>query len=429
MTDQGVDQRSKFTRARWRMLLAVMFCYLFYYTGRQTFGFAIPGIEKELGIDKATLGWISAVMLWCYALGQAINGNLGDKFGGRRMMSLGAILSCGFNWLTSMGTGFMSLALPWGVNGYVQAMGWAPGSRLLSNWWGTKQHGTVYGLYVFAAGLSSVLSFVTSLLIVDTLKLDWRWIFRLPVLLLGLAGVLFYLVVRERPEDMGFAPIDAETGEAGAEGPGAAAMEEAGVQETSRERYLGVITNMPFMLGCVAIGFQSLARYGLIIWVPVYFLGKDWAAGAGGVNAKWITLALPIGMAAGALVSGWVSDRLPGARRSIVIALALTLAGLTSFTMWFLHGQQVAGICVLFLCGFFTYGPQSLFWALCPGLLGRHRTGTGTGVMDTFAYVFAGLGSPFIGSMMQRYDSPGVVFVVVGAAAFTAAALSLFIRR
>ena len=81
------------------MLLATMFCYLFFYTGRQTFGFAIPGIEEELGISKTTLGWASAVLLWSYAIGQSINGNLGDKFGGRTLMSLGAVLSCGLNWL------------------------------------------------------------------------------------------------------------------------------------------------------------------------------------------------------------------------------------------------------------------------------------------------------------------------------------------
>ena len=74
----------RFRAAQWRMLFAVGFCYLFYYTGRQTFGFAIPGIQKELGFSKADLGWISAMMLWCYAGGQALNGNLGDTFGGRR---------------------------------------------------------------------------------------------------------------------------------------------------------------------------------------------------------------------------------------------------------------------------------------------------------------------------------------------------------
>ena len=118
---------TSFRRAQWRMLLAAMFCYLFFYTGRQTFGFAIPGIQAEFGVTKAALGWASAALLWCYAVGQAINGNLGDKFGGRRVMSAGAVLSFIMNWATSLSTGIVSLSVCWGINGYFQAMGWAPG--------------------------------------------------------------------------------------------------------------------------------------------------------------------------------------------------------------------------------------------------------------------------------------------------------------
>ena len=88
-----------------------MCCYLFYYTGRQTFGFAIPGIEEELGVSKETLGWVSAAMLWSYAIGQSINGNLGDKFGGRRMMSLGAVLSSCLNWLVSFASSLQGLSV------------------------------------------------------------------------------------------------------------------------------------------------------------------------------------------------------------------------------------------------------------------------------------------------------------------------------
>ena len=106
-----------FLRARRITLGAVMFCYLFYYTGRQTFGFAIPGIEAELGLQKQTLGWVSAAMLWAYACGQMINGNLGDRFGGRRMMSLGAVCSFALNWATSFATGFKTLAGGWALNG------------------------------------------------------------------------------------------------------------------------------------------------------------------------------------------------------------------------------------------------------------------------------------------------------------------------
>ena len=35
------------------------------------------GIEQELGIGKVILGRISCAMLWCYAIGQAVNGNVG----------------------------------------------------------------------------------------------------------------------------------------------------------------------------------------------------------------------------------------------------------------------------------------------------------------------------------------------------------------
>jgi len=207
------SQDSAFVRAKWRMLLAAMFCYLFFYTGRQTFGFAIPGLQKEFGLTKETLGWASTALLWCYAIGQAINGNLGDKFGGRRVMSTGAILSCIANWVVSFGVGFKSVTIPWGINGYFQSMGWAPGSRLLANWWTTSERGKVFGFYTFAAGCASVLSYLTSLVVIDTFHMDWRWIFRLPVLLMLVGGISFYLIARERPQDMGFEPLpDSATG-------------------------------------------------------------------------------------------------------------------------------------------------------------------------------------------------------------------------
>ncbi len=167
-----------YTRYKWAALLGVSFCYLFYYTGRQTFGFAIPGIQKELGLSKEMLGWVSASMLWAYALGQSINGNLGDKWGGRAMMLAGAILSFAANWTTSFATSFVGLLLAWGLNGYFQAMGFAPGSRLLSNWWGHKHRGFVYSFYVGMSGFSSVLAYFLPIIILGALGLDWRWIFR-----------------------------------------------------------------------------------------------------------------------------------------------------------------------------------------------------------------------------------------------------------
>ena len=394
-----------------------MCCYLFYYTGRQTFGFAIPGIEEELGVSKETLGWVSAAMLWSYAIGQSINGNLGDKFGGRRMMSLGAVLSSCLNWLVSFASSLQGLSVTWATNGFVQSMGWAPGSRVISNWWPQHQRGRAYGCYVFAAGLSSVLTFALSTIILEC-GLNWRWIFRLPVLLLLGAGMMYFLVARDRPEDLGFAADDPPRKKN-------QDTEARPKMTTSWDRYLAALKNGPFLIASVAIGCQNLARYGLIIWVPVHFLGDDWKTS----STKWISIALPIGMALGAIASGWISDRFYSANRSRVIVLFMASAAISSVAMWLLPRDSVLAIPLLFFTGFFAYGPQSAFWALCPDLLGRHRAGTGTGVMNTSAYIFAGLGEPLIGKTIDLTGDTSVVFAIVAVACAIGASIAVFIRR
>ena len=419
---------NSFRKAQWRMLLAAMFCYFFFYTGRQTFGFAIPGIQKEFGLSKEMLGWASTSLLWCYAIGQAINGNLGDKFGGRRVMTAGAILSCAANWVVSFAVGFKSLAIPWGINGYFQALGWAPGSRLLSNWWGAGERGKVYGFYVFAAGCASVLSFVTSIIVVNVLHLDWRWIFRLPVLLMLVGGIAFYLIARERPEDMGFKSPD--TGVANNNPQHANdGIADGEPQESSWSRYKAVLSNPKLMIAALAIGFQNAARYGLIVWVPVHFLGKDWAKAADGmIDPAWISVALPVGMAFGALTNGWISDKVFGSKRYKAIVLYMLLGAVASMGMYLLP-TSIFGLGLLFLAGFFVYGPASSFWALCPDLVGAKRAGTATGVMNFFSYLLAGLGEPLIGRMLDHSGSTLVVFPIVAGSCLISAFIAMFIRR
>ncbi len=408
------------------MLLATMFCYLFFYTGRQTVGFAIPGIHEELGISLTKLGWMSTTLFWCYAVGQFINGNVGDKQGARIMVSLGAVLSCCLNWVASFGQNILSLFIPWGMNGFAQSMAWAPGGRLISNWWGHHERGKAFGLYVFAAGMSSVLAFTTSLIVIDVLHLGWRWIFRLPVLLMLLGGGTYFFIARNRPEELGF-PADIANS-SGVDSMTDEKTTEKAKEESSMERYSIVFRNGRFMVACLAIGFQNTARYGLLIWVPVYFLGKEWKSADA---TKWISVALPVGMALGAMTSGWISDALFKSRRSPVIIICMGLAAAFAFLMYFIPRELWGlGMVCLFLAGFFVYGAQSAFWALSPDLLGQQRTGTGIGVMNFFAYALAGLGEPMIGHMIETNDYQyGLVFLFVGTACLVSAFLGLFIRR
>ena len=416
------DVDAIYTRYKWIALLGVSFCYLFYYTGRQTFGFAIPGIQKELGLSKEMLGWVSASMLWAYALGQSINGNLGDKWGGRIMMLAGAVLSFAANWMTSFATDFVWLLLAWGSNGYFQAMGFAPGSRLLSNWWGHKHRGFVYSFYVGMSGFSSVLAYFLPIIILGALGLDWRWIFRLSVFFMLFGAVVMFLTVRERPEDLGLAgPTDEKSPDQADSGPIGA--------DTSASRYRAVLSNWRLYATGLSIGFQNAARYALLVWVPVHFLGPDWKAGSSIIDPTWITVALPIGMALGASTNSWISDIVFRSRRYLAIIAYMVLAAIIAIAMGFVPHGSLLGIVGLFLCGFFVFGPASSFWALCPDIFGRRLSGTATGVLNFISYACAGLGEPLIGRFMDHTGNTSIIFPVVAVLCVGSAFSALIIRR
>jgi OPA family glycerol-3-phosphate transporter-like MFS transporter len=364
-------------------------------------------------------------MLWCYAAGQMINGNLADKFGGRRLMTLGAVLSTILNWCTSFAVGTKSLAFFWGANGLAQSMGWPSGSRVISNWWGPHERGKSFGFYTFAAGMASVVAFVTSTIVIDTLHLHWQWIFRIPVLLMLFGGITFYLVSRENPNQAGVKPPASYTADLEHVEP-SAAQANAG---RSLDRYKAVLRNPKIWSTGVAIGFQNAARYGLLIWVPVYFLGKNWAKGDGAISPVWVSVALPVGMAVGALTNGEMSDRLFGSRRDRPIVLFMLFGAVFATTMYLGHLGTVAGIVVLFLTGFFVYGPQSSFWALCPDIAGKQMAGTATGVVDFFAYLFAGAAEPLIGRIMDHTGNTGLIFPIVATSCVLSALVALTIRR
>jgi sugar phosphate permease len=507
-----------FRFAQWRVLLALMFCYLFYYLGRHNYGWAFPYLEAELGLTYKQLGVFSMVLLLSYGIGQFINGNLGDKFGGRKMMTMGGLFSVVFNWITGLATSFYSLLIPWAANGYAQAMGWAPGSRMLSNWWHHSERGKAFGFFVFSAGCSGVLVFaicgginmlvrpapidvrlvsvethaelpaqatgvvyvardaqgllhfrifendgelladtpetapdlqaerleklrktldglwerdeltpaqegrivreVTALVgVVRTGILSWRAFFQLPVLLLAGGCIVFYIVARNKPEDQGFAPIPEEREEDKPVAPGTV--------ETSLQRYGMVVRNWRFVLATFSIGFESLARYGLIVWLPTHLIRHEAYEGLG----FWIGMSLPVGMALGALCTGFISDKLFASNRSRPIALLLVLAAVVLLLFYMLPPERlVLGMVLLFLAGFLVYGPQSCYWALCPDLLGRYRAATAIGVMNMWAYFVAATTDPLIGWVVDLYGTTPI-FALLAISCGLGAVLILPVRR
>lgn len=388
--------QSSFRGQQWKMLLVTMFCYLFFYTGRHNFGWAAKGMATSLNVSYSYIGWISFAMLLGYAIGQFINGNLADRLSTRVMVTAGAYLSVLTNIAVSYSDSITSIMILWALNGYFQSMAWAPGGKLISNWWNEAELGKAFGFYTMAAGLSSVLTYLLSIVLLQQ-GMEWRMLFRLPVLFLLVAATIFLIVARDKPSDAGFTdPV----------------KKDSTTEKTNwLSRYRVVLSYPHFLLTSLAFGFESMARYGLIFWVPVHYLGKNWKDNPGNL---WVTFLLPVGMAAGALSFGMLSDSLFKKNRIHSIRFGMLMSAVMALLVYLLPANNLllAGFLMLSV-GFFVYGPQSCFWPLSPEMLGRDYTGTGIGFMNMFGYVFAALGEPLFGFIIDWVGNTNIIFVFI----------------
>ena len=134
-------------------------------------------------------------------------------------------------------------------------------------------------------------------------------------------------------------------------------------------------------------------------------------------------------MAAGAFSNGCVSDKLFGSRRSPAITSYKLVATVATTCMYFVPRGSTMGIVLLFVTGFLVYGPQSSFWALCPDLVGVRLTATAIGIVDGFAYVFAGVEEPVVGHFLDVTGQTSLVFIIVAASCLVSGLVSVAIRR
>jgi OPA family glycerol-3-phosphate transporter-like MFS transporter len=353
-------------------------------------------MADDLQINYTLIGWISSAMLIGYAIGQLINGNLADRYSPRVMIALGGFLSVSANFAISFSSSYIMIIILWALNGYFQSMAWAPGSRLISNWWHREERGKAFGLYTMAAGSSSAVTFLLSILIIRQ-DVSWNTLFRVPVLFMLFAVTVFVVVARSRPSDKGFSDLYPDVRRQG---------------ETDwKERYGAVFRNRKFVIASIALGFESMARYGLIVWVPVHYLGNNPGQNHGHL---WASILMPLGMAFGAFSFGTISDTLFKGNRPVSIRAGMLIAACVTLLIYFtpVSSLFLVGI-LMFTAGFFVYGPQANFWPMSPDLLGEKYVGTGVGVMNMCAYLFAALGEPILGKAIDLTNNTGSVFMVI----------------
>ena len=348
--------------------------YAIYYVGRVNFSVALPAIASDLGFSKVTLGLIGGMFSIIYALGQLINGQLVERFGAKKMVTFGLLLSAAANLLFGYAEVAILMILLWCVNGYAQSTGWPSVVKLLSEWFGRGSRGEVSGLFgtCFLVGSMAALTFSGYILT----KFGWRTLFLFPSIIFLLLIVPFNLTVKER-----------------------------GIQEeTVNTRSIGRLTlSRKIFVFATAYVLLQFVRSGFELWAPSYIFE---VYGTPLEYAGFGAAIIPVGGIVGSVLAGWASDKISGAQRAPVMAV------MTSFLVLILillYKSVEAGFLVnaflLFLGGLTLYGPHVLMVTTIPmDYDDRYGAASIAGFIDGLGYMGSTFANPFIGWLV---DSKG----------------------
>ena len=325
---------------RLRVFLLTWVSYATYYFARKNFPVAKRTIQTELGISTAGLAAIDTGYLATYAVGQFAGGWLGDRIGSRRLVGYGMVASAFLIAAFGASSSASFFALFFGLNGFVQATGWPGNVKAMAAWYGPTERGAVMGFWSTCFQVGPLLA--TALAAYLLAHYGWRTAFLGPAVWVALVGIVVLLFLQEGPHE--HEPLEKRPPKASRETVKAAARE-------------ALRNPVVWLLGASYFGMK-LIRYCIDFWLP-YYLEKN--LGYPRDTAAYVSTAFQFGGIFGAILVGWISDKLfPGRRGAIAAVCTVALAGALA-----LYGQVAplglwTNFAAMALVGFFLFGPDSL---------------------------------------------------------------------
>jgi len=349
------------------------------YLDRVNMSIAGSAIQKEFGLDDIQLGWVFSSFVLGYALFQAPGGRLADRFGPRKIMAIATVWWAVFTSLVTM--------VPAGIPGVLavlltarfllgvgEAMVFPASNRLVAGWIPSRERGLANGL-IFA-GVGAGAGVTPPLITFILLHYGWRWSFWICAAIGLAAGLVWYLIARDGPEEHPWVkPAEAEYIRSGM--PRQAALD--------RERnlpwrvILGSRDVWALTVSYFAFGYVS---YIFFTWFFIYLnkvRGLD-------LKASAIFGMLPfLAMATFSPLGGYMSDRLTKRYGKRIGRCGISVVGMAVAACFIVFAMQArdARVASLVLAGGAgaLYLSTSCFWSVTADIAGR-SAGSVSGVMN-----------------------------------------------
>jgi len=382
-----------------------------YYVNRFNYSPIIPLLKADLGISNTQAGWLMALFFISYTIFQLPSGFLGDRFGPRKVLTWGAVISIAGNLIFSQATSFGLLSLGQLANGLGQSMGWTSSLKLIVSWFPRSRRATSIGFFATSVSAGSSVGIWISGLLGD--HLGWRSSFIIPPGLMAMVALLFWMMVKDNPREKGLPDFDDEL------------HLERQIENDPRSRLSLVLTNR--ILWSVALVYFCFVyvQFGCLVWIPS-FLKETYAMSVDLASTISALVLLP-GVFASPL-AGFLSDHYFGGKRKPLILMGMFILALSTFLL----SQEVsialaAGL--LAIVGLMIIMPDVLLAAYPSDILSRKLSATGMGFLTTFTSIAGIITTPLSGKIIDSFDSYTAVFFSFAVVALAGALLTLLIRE
>ena len=382
----------------------VTVAYSLYYVCRMSINVVKQPLIDEGILSAGQLGLIGSSLLFVYAVGKFLNGFIADYCNIRRFMATGLFISAVVNLL--MGVFglfgnmlptmliFISFAILWGINGWMQSMGSAPGVIRLSRWFTQSKRGSYYSLFRTSPYIGEFISYNLLALVVGWL--GWQAGF-IAAASAGLAGAtVILLFVSDTPESKGLPSVQELSGET---------LTKADKMPT-RELQKMILKHPGIWVIAISSAFIYITKYAVAGW-GVLFLQK--ARGFDLAQASQVIAFSAVFGILGTVLAGWMSDRMFKGDRARPAVLSGIISTSSLILFLFVGGGFVLNIFYVSLFSLST----GVLYCIVAGLMAvdivpRKATGAALGVVGISSYVAAGFQDIVSGYLIQGFTVESV---------------------